>query len=411
MSPAYVQHVLRTAWRSLARQRMRSTLSGVGVSLGIVSLVTTVSVGEGAKRKTLEQIEQLGVQNIIVRTARLTDAEQRVLKSEGSRGLSPSDVASIAAVVPDCELVAPIREARTKFAQTPDFHPDVLGVSVEYQTVNALALDEGRFICDLDARSSNLVCVIGHDVAEQLGPAGHVGGVLRIAAEMFRVVGVLRPVRSGAATDSAVTLRDLNRVVLVPLPAIRAIDAAADADAYSEIVVRASAPSRVSAVAAGVGAVLEFTHRGVRDYQIVVPLELIARERQARRNFDLMLSAIALVSLLVGGIGIMNIMLASVSERTHEIGVRRALGATQRDIRIQFLAESILISVVGGGIGVVAGIALILVVAVVGAWAPTVSVWLLVFSLATALTVGAFAGLYPATRASRMDPVEALRQH
>jgi len=398
------------AYHSLREQKLRSILSMLGIIFGIISIVTMLSVGEGAKRKTLEQIGQLGIQNIILKTMELSEAQQLHARERLSYGLSEQDVLRIRESFPSIQLVAPVKELSASVLSVgQEFYPDILAISAEYQLVHSLDLNEGRFISDLDSSRRNFVCVIGNEIAGVLGSRGRVNEVIRIEEEIFRIIGVLKPRKTDSRGGSVLGIRDFNRAILIPLRTDTFILDRSEPLPYAEIVVKVSDKSLIFSVANGIQELLESSHQGARDFQMIIPQELINKQRQTQTSFNIFLGAIAIISLLVGGIGIMNIMLANVSERTHEIGIRRALGANPNQIKWQFLSESILISVSGGVIGLFLGLMTVWLVSFLGEWRVVVNGEILILSLIMAFAVGLFSGLYPAVKASRMDPIEALR--
>lgn len=401
----------RMAVHSLRQHRLRSLLSMMGVIFGIIAIVTMLSVGEGVKRKTLAQIEQLGTGNIILRTLELTEAQALYSRDRLSYGLGEEDLAGIRANIPWIERVAPIREVKASVLGFPEeLYPDVLAVTSNYMPVSNIKLQQGRFLSDLDSANRHFVCVLGSEIATRLGSLGRIGGVVRIETEMFRIVGILEPRLKSAGEGAAVSVRDINRVILIPMNTELYLVRPADIGGYSEIIVHTGDVSKIFALASGISSFIDRRHKGAEDYQIIIPQELLIKRRQTQTNFNIFLAAIAVISLIVGGIGIMNIMLANVSERTREIGVRRAIGANQDHIRWQFLAESILISVSGGVIGLAFGIIIVVLISLFGDWRPVINLWILALSLAMAFAVGLVSGLFPALKASRLDPIEALRR-
>ena len=414
-----ILQTIATAAQSLAQQKLRAALSVLGVVCGIMAVVAMVAVGQGAKREALKQIERLGTRNIYVRALDLTPAQRASASERRSPGLNPGDLVRIQRGCPTVARIAALRDLRVALVGTPkEVTPEVVACSAGYAELLNLPVASGRFIAVEDGLRKNLVCVLGHDVADGLARAGDAIDVVRMGNQLFKVVGILR--RSMPANDrsSAVIQRNANEMVFIPLESAGSVTglepsfsaaSAAGASELTEIVVQVARGADVVATARMVARILEVAHHGVRDYQLIVPLELLAQARKTRRTADLVLGAIAGISLLVGGIGIMNIMLATVSERVREIGIRRSVGATRRDIMAHFLSEAVLLTVAGGFIGLLTGLAAVWGIARLAGWPVAVSWWGLLLPLGVSLLVGVFFGLYPARKAARMDPVAALR--
>jgi putative ABC transport system permease protein len=264
-----------------------------------------------------------------------------------------------------------------------------------------------------DADERRLVCVLGEEAARLLGADGHTGAAVRIEDRLYVVVGILRERRTREAAAAAVASRDYNRSVLLPLgsepegPVDRRVEEGA---ALDEIIVRVREGRSIEATAAAVRSVLARLHGGVEDFQVVVPRELLRQAQRSQGIFNWVLGCIAGISLLVGGIGIMNTMLASVAERTREVGLRRAVGASRGQVALQFLAEAVVLTAAGGSLGAAAGIAAAAAITALAGWATALTWWALGLALTMAVGVGLLAGLYPALRASRLDPIAALRR-
>lgn len=401
--------LLRYAMRSLWLHRMRAILSTLGVVCGVISFIAMISIGEGAKRETLAQIEQLGLRNILIRAMALSAEQERNARSQGSPGLMFSDGERLKAVSAEVQEVAALREIKvTALALTRDFVPQVLAVTPNFLKVQRLEITRGRFITEADTWQRNLVCVLGYQVSQSLGEAGRPGGVLRIENALCSVVGVLKRFERKSSKNAAISVRDYDNSVMLPLGAEAVLEEGA-AGAVSELIAEVSSAEKVIDTLPVIRRVIEMTHRGVDDYRVVVPQELLKQASRTQTTFNIVLGSIAAISLLVGGIGIMNIMLASVSERTREIGIRRAVGATRKHIAAQFLTEAVILTSSGGVLGVVLGLAGVYLVSAFAGWQVAITAWALLLPLAMSILAGLFFGLYPAVQAATMDPIDALR--
>ena len=396
--------LLRLGVRSLKLHKLRSSLSILGVVFGVAAVVAMSSVGEGARRETLAQIASLGIDTVTVRPRPPEPGEKT------PAALPAAAAASLGRVVPAVRAVAPVRVAALQ-ADAGGRRADVIviGTTPAYREATRLELAAGRFLADVDETDRKRVAVLGASAARALFPLGSpVGETVRLGGDWYQVVGVLEGRASPRGRGSAIRGRDLNRSVLVPLPAL---DRGADRrpDGVDEIVFRVAAPE---AVVPGAGVALALVRRatGGEPVEVIVPREILRQRERTQRVFNVVTGAVAAISLLVGGIGIMNIMLASVAERTREVGVRRALGARRRDVAAQFLVESSLLTVTGGLLGSALGLVGSALIQFFAGWPTAVHPLMLVAALVVALAVGIGFGFYPAWHAAGLDPVEALRQ-
>jgi putative ABC transport system permease protein len=423
-SPGRLQRTILLGFKSLWLHRLRSLLTVLGIVFGVASVIAMLAVGEGASFEAQEQIRRLGSNNIILRSAKPVEQARA---SEGQSfvleyGLTYDDVARIRNTIPGVRIIMPGRIIREQFwhgRQRVD--TDLLGTVPWYPEMRGLRVVEGRFFTDQDMRSSRNVCVLSESIVRDLFPLAYpIGENIRVGTDYYKVIGVLEAEGSrGVPGASGAEAGGGNPQVYAPLTATR--------DRFGEIIVSRSSGSReatrvelheavvqvrdqdeVEEVALIVEEILSRHHRK-KDYEIVVPLELLRQAERTKQIFNLVLGAIAGISLLVGGIGIMNIMLASVTERTREIGIRRALGAKQRDIVMQFLVETVILSGLGGVIGVALGVGVPFLITVFADMRTIVTPWAPLLAFSISALVGIVFGIYPALRAANMDPVEALR--
>ncbi len=286
----------------------------------------------------------------------------------------------------------------------------VVGATPQALETGRLGLERGRFLASEDGRQRAAVCVLGADVARELfGLADPIGQTIQGVGQWLHVVGVLASRQSLTGANAPSRRRDINRDVYVPLEALAPAEETRDDWGLGEIAIEVGSDGDVVETAAAVRSALEKAHGGVGDYEVIVPLELLEQRRQARRTFDAVLAGLATLSLLVGGIGIMNIMLATATERTREVGVRRAVGARTKDITLQFLAEAATLSGLGGLAGVVLGTVTSLALHVLASQPIHLSFSTVVGVMVVSVLCGLVFGLYPAVRAASVDPIEALR--
>jgi putative ABC transport system permease protein len=395
--------LVRLGLRTLLVHKLRSTLSILGVVFGVAAVTAVSAVGEGARREALAQIGGLGIDSVTLKARPVTAASPHP-------GLRMADVQAVSAVVPHLVAAAPVREA-TLPAQAGGRQTEagVVGTTSRYQDAARLRLAGGRFLSDLDVLDRKRVAVLGASVASALFPLGDAQGQrVQLGEDWFDVVGVLEGRATARGRVGPIRTRDVNRAVFVPLPSL---DRGSDPrpDGVDEIVLRVGDAAQVAPAAEVARAVVTRTSGGDQ-FDVIVPREILRQKERTQRIFNIVTGAIAAISLLVGGIGIMNIMLASVAERTREVGVRRAVGATRRDIASHFLMESSLLTCVGGVLGAALGMAGSFAIQSLAGWPTALSPLMLVTALATALAVGIGFGFYPAWHASQLEPMEALRR-
>jgi putative ABC transport system permease protein len=427
MVPARLRRTFQLAIKSLWLHRLRSLLTVLGIVFGVCSVIAMLAIGEGASYEAQEQIKRLGSQNIILRSAKPIE-DQKVSGAQQDMvmdyGLKYNDIRRIRATVPGVSIVVPGRIIR-EYAWNVNRRSDceIVGTVPWYQTMRNHPVTHGRFFSDQEMDASSSVCVIEQELAEALFPAQPcLGRDIRVGSHYYRVIGVLSSrgrttkakdeVGEGEKGQAAIrmyipltTARTRYGDVLVKR---RSGSFEAESVQLHEVTVKVDDPEAVANVALTIKALMERNHRK-KDYDIVVPLELLKRAERTKQIFNIVLGSIAAISLLVGGIGIMNIMLATVTERTREIGIRRALGAKRHDIITQFLVESVMLSGTGGVLGVALGILIPMGVAAFAGMRTIITFWSPMIAFSISALVGVVFGIYPAMRAANMDPVEALR--
>jgi putative ABC transport system permease protein len=397
---------------SLRHHALRSFLAMLGIIFGVGAVIAMLSIGAGAEAQALEIIDAMGLRNVVVKDKRFDRENELTEIRRRSVGLSSRDAQAIREAVPGVERVVAKIEVEAWKVMSPAGRakPRVLGVSSDYPTLVKVSLAEGRFFDREDEDRHALVAVIGADVRRDLfGFEAALGKPLKVNDQWVTVIGVLDG-GGGKREIQGVTLEGTANDVYVPVTAAEGRFGRAPLKApLDELVVSLRPGTAVQESSVVVKTLLDRLHAGADDYTITVPEALLEQSQRTQRLFDIVMGAIAGISLLVGGIGIMNIMLATVLERTREIGIRRAMGARQVDIRNQFFMEAFAVTFTGGLLGIVMGLAIAKGVAAYAGWKTIVTVGSIVLSVGVSAAVGLAFGSYPAMRAARLDPVEALR--
>jgi len=421
MRPRQIARQVRLGVGSLLLHKLRSLLTTLGVLFGVSSVIAMLAVGEGASEEAQEQIRQLGSQNVILRSIKPPDDK---VSNQTSRvlayGLTEKDRRRVEMTYPGVESVVPVLEVPDDVrAGARMSTPRVRCVPPEFITVTGRQMFEGRFLSETDQADANASCVLGYEVARELFPfRSALGERVKIGSNYFDVVGVMMP-RVRLESDPGVPGVEQGEEVFLPLQTgkkwyggmqvkLRSGSREMEQVELHELIVAVEHAEDVPTVAAACRQMLDRYH-DQKDYEVIVPLELLLRARETQRIFNVVLGSIAGISLLVGGIGIMNVMLATVTERTREIGIRRALGAKRRHIVTQFLVETIVLSAGGGLAGVALGLTIPLGVEHFADLKTIVTPGAPILAFGISVATGIIFGLYPAWRAATMDPVEALR--
>ena len=424
-----------TGVSELLAHKLRSLLTMLGVIFGIGSVIAMVSIGAGARREALEQIRLMGINVIQINRRSLTGDLGMEAQKKSPYGLSYGDASAIRdlypaakRVVPVCRVFGEVRlGGRTISAK-------VFGTNPDYRQVTRLNIGSGRFLDESDITDRARVCVIGSDIKRSaFFLEDPLGKRLRIGNQEFEVIGVIEE-RAVQAGRSLFALPDMNQDIYLPITIAMEsfqiyveqaipVDTAGffrifarlldrpplDQRSITQVIVQVGDETQTWEAAKVTERILQRRHKDIPDFEIVIPAELLRQSQRTQRIFNIVMSAIASISLLVGGIGIMNIMLATVTQRSREIGIRRCIGASRNDIARQFLLETLVVTSIGGVLGIGLGIELARLISHYVGWRTIVSGQAVLLSLVVAIVTGVVFGLYPAVRAASIQPMEALR--
>jgi putative ABC transport system permease protein len=417
--------------KSLWMHRLRSTLTTLGIIFGVSSVIAMLAIGEGASQDAQEKIAQLGSKNIIIKTVeppedQTSGGQQQTLKEYG---LTYDDAERFRNAIPNVTVIVPNRRLSQQAQyRTNRTSIEVVGTVPWYPEISSIRIKYGRFISSIDMHYKRGICVVDEKIVNELfGFDDPLGQDIKIASDYYQVVGIVsEQIKSNAsngleerdATGAKKVGANLG-CIYIPLNTVRnrfgemSIQITSGTQniervELQEIIIKVADIDQVLGTRQSVQTLMNRFHKK-NDYEITVPLELMRRAREFQRIFTIVLGSIAAISLLVGGIGIMNIMLATVSERTREIGIRRALGAKKRDIIFQFLSETLILTLSGGALGIILGSLIPFLVTYYGEMRTVITTGSLLLAFGISAGVGIIFGLYPAYRAANMDPIESLR--
>jgi putative ABC transport system permease protein len=424
------------AVREIWSHRMQSFLTMLGVIFGVAAVIAMVSIGEGARFEALQQVKMMGTNIIMIKRLALSGDEQVRAEEKWSYGLNYGDAVSARQILPQVLRAVPLRQVfgEVGYGSRKAKIAKIFGTTAEYPLISRVSVARGRFINDDDLRDKSRVCVLGSSVKRQIfAYEDAIGKKVKLGETWFTVAGVMES-RALSTGKAVMETRDINQDVYIPLSvsiesfqiynpqatapsrlAIRKMIAsmatrqALEKSPVSEIVIQVAEEREIIEIAALLKRLLLRRHRDTADFEVVIPSELLRQSQKTQRIFNMIMAAIAGISLLVGGIGIMNIMLATISQRTKEIGIRRCVGARRSHIILQFLVECLAITTMGGIIGILLGCGLASAINSYAHWITIVSPAAIVLSFSVSVMVGIIFGLYPALRAASLDPVQALK--
>jgi putative ABC transport system permease protein len=397
---------------SLLHHRLRTLLTLLGMIFGVGAVIAMLSIGKGAEQEALQLIDTMGLRNIIIKAKVFEESKLKEIR-ENSPGLTLQDLNAARETLPFLSTYSANKQIKTYavFSRAGESDAEVWGVTPTYLEMANLSVGAGRFLLPFDDLVYAHVCVIGSRIAQLLFPGElPLGQQVKINHVWMTVVGVLKDKNLLKGEFQGITLKGEQNNIYVPiqtaLKVFRFGDYESDLDEF-----RVQVKEEISSAtaAATLAHLMKRRHKEIDDYEMIVPEALLEQHRKTQNIFTIVMACIAGISLLVGGIGIMNIMLATVLERTREIGLRRAVGARQKDIRRQFIAETVSISAIGGTVGILFGFALSMAISAFTGWPVGWTITAVLLSFFVCTVIGLVSGIYPALQASRLDPIEALR--
>jgi len=397
----------------LIDHKFRSFLTMLGIIFGTASVIAMVSIGEGAKKQAISKYQDLGISNIIVRDKDLSDTELEAVRMKFSQGLSMRDAEVIREVVPGVTDIAPQSETKidARYADK-SAKATVIGITPSILNMLNYHIEKGGFINEDHYDRQLKVCMLGFSISKDLfGYNDPIGLSVKLGDQWFEIIGVLQNRSLFTETVGELAARDLNNDIYIPLSTFnkRIPRENRFSSEIKQLTVKLDNSGHLLESAAVIRSILNRHHFNNDDYSIVVPYELLKQEEKERRIYNLLLASIAAISLIVGGIGIMNIMLASVLERTNEIGIRRAIGGRKSDIMSQFITEAVVLSISGGIIGVILGVSLSVGISLLTAVKTNITFYSIIIAFGFSVIVGITFGYLPAKNAANLKPIESIR--
>jgi putative ABC transport system permease protein len=404
---------LNIAALGLIDHKFRSFLTMLGIIFGTASVITMVSIGEGAKKQAIAKYKDLGISNIIVRDKDMTETELEQVRMKFSQGLSVRDAEVIRQIVPGVVDVAPQTEKKVdaRYADKSS-KATVIGITPNIINILNYQTSSGIFINEDHNNRQLKVCLLGSSISRELfGYEDPVGQSVKLDDQWFEVVGTMQTKALFTETVGELASRDLNNDIYIPLSTFnkRIPKENQFSSEIKQLTVKLENSEVLVQSAAVIRNILNRHHFNTNDFSIIIPYELMKQQEKETRIYNLLLASIAAISLIVGGIGIMNIMLASVLERTNEIGIRRAIGGRKSDIMNQFVTEAVTLSITGGIIGVIFGISLSLVISLVTAVHTSLTLYSIFIAFGFSVIVGIAFGYLPAKKAADLKPIESIR--
>lgn len=400
------------AFSELAQHKLRTLLTLLGMIFGVGAVIAMLNIGEGAEKEAMKMISTMGLHNLIIE-AKIFEEKELKEQRKHSSGLNIRDgeISELSLPFVEDYSAQKLIDTYVIFSAHGKSDGEAVGVSPSFFDLSKLTLASGKILTDNDDKNFSQVALLGASTAKQLFPEGDaVGQNIKINHLWFKVVGVLKAPFLKKDAFQGIKLGGEQHQVFVPLKtAIHKFPSKHLSSEVSSIKLKLNDDIDPIEAAKAVSHLLNRRHNEVDDYNLIVPAALLAQQKQTQQIFNIVMSCVAGISLLVGGIGIMNIMLATVLERTKEIGLLRAVGATQKDIQLQFISESFTISIMGGILGVVFGLILSELIAVFSQWSVSWSLSAIVLSFSICAIVGLIFGVYPAIKASKLNPIDALQ--
>ena len=417
-----LKRVVKLGIRSLIEHKLRSLLTALGIIFGVSSVIAMLAIGEGASYEARQQIKSMGSHNIIVKSRKPGQSMSSSQETQrlSSYGITYEDVIRIHTLFPDIQIRIPARKIQADIRRGSIRLPgSIIGTIPWFLKQSPLRIKTGRFINDNDMDSVSNAAVLSEQTAKALFPLDYpIGQNIYLGSQIYEIVGIVSDQKAKTQAKQGTSKKDIYEVYISITAAKKRfgeIIVKRDTGSFSmekvelhQLTLTADTEDNVLPISTAVRSVLKYFHKE-NDFEIVIPLELLKQAEKTKRIFSIVLGSIAAISLLVGGIGIMNIMLASVTERTREIGIRRALGATRGDITIQFLTEALLLSIAGGILGVALGVTVPIIISHFTKLTTIIQLNSLILAFSFSVFTGIVFGIYPATRAAALSPIEALR--